>query len=122
MLQRTNNVTIVFMVCLMCTLSISSAVYGLCENEKREIKALDGMVSLEKIQRAKVQQQLNIAQKEVRTLHEKLALYSDIETRLYITASIGIVTTVAMFLFGIALGSKARKDSQTFAEKEHTHE
>jgi len=121
MVQWIRSSMLILGICIVCSLFMNKPAHGICENEKRAIEALEGLVSVERIHSAKFKQQLSIAQTDIKSLNQRLDTYANIERRLQLTTIIGIMVAILMFVFGIILGSKARKDSLK-NQKEPSHD
>ncbi len=116
MSKRTIILMVTLISYLMYHMLFSVVTYAFCENETRQIKELEKQLLIEKAVTAKVTQQLNASRNEVSDLKERLKNSGSTEKRFNIAVIAGIVGIVGMFLFGIILGSKARKDSQLVKE------
>ena len=107
------NIKMILLIIGLCAGSIifiNRNVYGLCENEKRQIHELEKQLMLKQAILAKTTQQLEMAQREIIDLKDRIDADNS-ERTVYIVLAGGLISTVAMFLWGIGLGTKARKDA-----------
>ncbi|MDY0093910.1 MAG: hypothetical protein RBT80_14545 [Candidatus Vecturithrix sp.] len=106
------NINMILLIIGLCgggMLFVNRQAYGLCENEKRQIQELDKQLLLNKAILAKTKQQLEMAQHEIIDLKDRIDAnntgWRHSERTLYFVLAGGLISTIAMFLWGIGLGA-----------------
>lgn len=109
-MKNINMILLIIGLCMGSVLLVNRPAHGLCENEKRQIHELEKQLMLKQTVLAKTTQQLEMAQREIIDLKNRIDTDNS-ERTVYIVLAGGLISTVAMFLWGIGLGTKARKDA-----------
>ncbi|GAK59984.1 hypothetical protein U27_06971 [Candidatus Vecturithrix granuli] len=121
-MKNINMILLIIGLCGGSMLFVNRQAYGLCENEKRQIQELDKQLLLNKAILAKTTQQLEMAQREIIDLNDRIDAdnrgWRDSVLTLYFVLAGGLISTIVMFLLGIGLGAKARKDAHKHSTME----